>query len=276
MSSAPGPEPRRPVGSLRELALRYAGVCARCGRSLPVGTQAVYNFSTRTVQCTVCPATDDPGIPGASAQAEADRRKAKREINAKRTLGNILGGVLLATKGEPQTTLAWEIGAYGERKLAEILAGVPNAKLLHDRRIPGTRANLDHLLVAPAGVFVVDCKLHRGRIHLRNKGGFFSNDLRLYVGSRDRSAMAEKTIWQVEVVQQALEEAGFKPAPLIVPVICFVDGSWQINFPPPQQFEGVWLEDGRSITRFVAGRPVLDADTIARVHHALAMRFPAR
>jgi hypothetical protein len=88
--------------------------------------------------------------------------------------------------------------------------------------------------------------------------------------------MAEKMIWQVQVVQQALQEAGFNPAPLIVPVICFVDGSWQRDFPPPQQFEGVWLEDGQSITRFVAGRPVLDADTIVRVHHALSVRFRAR
>ena len=124
--------------------------------------------------------------------------------------------------------------------------------------------------------YLAEGHLFLGRIHLRNKGGFLGNDLRLYVGSRDRSAMAAQMIWQVEVVQQALQQAGFNPAPLVVPVICFVDGSWQISFPPPQQFEGVWLEDGRSITRFVAGMPVLDADTIARVHHALAMRFPAR
>jgi hypothetical protein len=122
----------------------------------------------------------------------------------------------------------------------------------------------------------VDSKVRKGLIHIRSKRGFPSHDLRLFIGSRDRSRMAEKSIWQVGVVRQALEAAGVTPVPLTVPVICFVDGSWPVLLPPPQQYGGVWLEDSRSIMRFVAGHPVLDAESVTRVHHALALAFPAR
>jgi hypothetical protein len=215
---------------------------------------------------------DDPGTPGASAQREYERRKAK----AKSLVSTTLDAVLTATTDEPQSTQAWARGAYGERKLAEVLAGVPNGKLLHDRRIPGTQANFDHLVVAPAGVFVVDSKLRKGLIDIRSKRGFPSQDLRLFIGSRDRSSMVEKMAWQVRVVRRALETADFKPIPLLVPVICFVDGSWPVLYPPPQQYLGVWLEDGRSIVRFVGGAPLLDAGSIAQIHHVLALAFPAK
>jgi hypothetical protein len=57
---------------------------------------------------------------------------------------------------EPQSTRAWAIGAWGEEKLAEVLAGLDGLQVLHDRRVPGTRGNIDHIVIAPAGVFVVD------------------------------------------------------------------------------------------------------------------------
>jgi hypothetical protein len=189
---------------------------------------------------------------------------------------NTLDAVLMASTNEPQSTEAWARGAYGERKLAEVLVGVPNAKLLHDRRIPGTRANFDHIVVAPAAVFVVDSKLRKGLIHVRSKRGFPSEDLRLFVGSYDRSTMVEKLVWQLDLVRLALMSADFDVIPLIVPVICFVDGKWQQPFRPPQQYAGVWLEDSNSIVRFVGGAPRLNAGTIAQIHHVLAVAFPAK
>lgn len=42
--------------------------------------------------------------------------------------------------------------------------------MLHDRRVPDTRGNIDHIIVAPAGVFVVDAKNHKGKIGIRDRG----------------------------------------------------------------------------------------------------------
>jgi len=37
---------------------------------------------------------------------------------------------------------------------------------LHDRRIPPTRANIDHIVIAPTGVYVIDAKNYAGRAQL--------------------------------------------------------------------------------------------------------------
>jgi hypothetical protein len=42
--------------------------------------------------------------------------------------------------------------------------------VLHDLAIPGSRANLDHLVIGPGGVFVIDSKQYRGRLQLDPSG----------------------------------------------------------------------------------------------------------
>jgi hypothetical protein len=75
--------------------------------------------------------------------------------------------VLMATEawGPRRTTVAWRKGADGERRTAGILAGLGAGTIsLHDRRIPGSRANIDHIVFAPTGVFVVETKHWSGRV----------------------------------------------------------------------------------------------------------------
>ncbi len=42
--------------------------------------------------------------------------------------------------------------------------------ILHDLAIPGSRANGDHLLIGPPGVFLVDSKAWHGRITFAGDG----------------------------------------------------------------------------------------------------------
>jgi hypothetical protein len=100
-----------------------------------------------------------------------------------------MGGFILKVTDEPQSTRAWSTGAAGEEKLARELAGIDGIHMLHDRRIPGTRANIDHIVLAPGGVFVVDAKNYRGLIKVRDRGPLWREDLRLFVGRRDCSRL---------------------------------------------------------------------------------------
>lgn len=283
MSTPAAPEPLEHVVPSRQLRLRYTGTCTRCGKTLAKGEQAFYDSSTRTVRCVICEGPlpevieviDDPGIAGRSANREYERRKSAREIQVKSRLGDILGGVVLAITDEPQSTRAWVRGATGEHKLAEALAGVPDIKLLHDRRVPHTTGNIDHIVVAPAGVFVVDAKHYKGLIQIRDVGGWFKTDKRLYVGGRNCSHLVDNMGWQVEAVQRAIVAGGFDPIPPITPVLCFVDGDWPLLF-PPEEYKGVRLEGMRSIKKQVAGVRVLESEVIARIHHALAIAFPPK
>lgn len=66
---------------------------------------------------------------------------------------------------------AWAAGAEGEARVAQILdeLQLQGWKALHDVRWPGRpRANLDHLLVGPGGVIVIDAKNWTGNVHLHN------------------------------------------------------------------------------------------------------------
>jgi Nuclease-related domain len=277
------PDPPQPGQALRLLRLRYAGICTRCGKSLAKGQQALYDSSAKTVRCVVCEVAaqiaadvvDRAGVAGRSAHEEYERRHFGRQDRVKSRLGDILGGVVLAITEDPQSTRSWERGSIGEQKLAEALAGVRDIMLLHDRRVPRTRANIDHIVVAPAGVFVVDAKFYKGKIQIRDIGGWFKTDNRLYVGSRDCSHLAENMGWQVEAVQRALTAAGFQPLPPITPVICFIDGDWPLIF-PPEEYKGVRLEGMRSIKKQLAGTPVLEPQMIPRIHQVLAAAFPPK
>jgi hypothetical protein len=60
----------------------------------------------------------------------------------------------------------WARGAAGELATARVLARLapPRWTVLHDLAVPGSRANIDHLVIGPTGLWVVDTKAFRGRV----------------------------------------------------------------------------------------------------------------
>jgi hypothetical protein len=116
----------------------------------------------------------DSGVAGASARREHERRKANREAKI-RTAHPRIGGLVLALSDDPQSTTAWAVGARGEELLAKRLDSLADQGVLtlHDRRVPGTQANIDHIVIAPSGVYVIDAKRYKGRPSLRVEGGLF-------------------------------------------------------------------------------------------------------
>lgn len=250
--------------------------------ALRVGDAAVYERRSHSIRCVECPTPStaqapgpaiDSGIAGGSARREYERRKANRETRVKGRFGRF-GAVVLALTDDPQPTRAWATGAHGEEKLAAALEGVDGLRVLHDRRVPRSRANIDHIVIAPAGVFVVDAKNLRGKIEIRNRGGFFRTDHRLYVGRRDCSALATGLGWQVEAVAAALTAAGVDPLPQVTPVLCFVDGEWPL-FGAPDEYAEVRLEGTGSIRKLVAAPAVLDPPSIERLARLLSAALPA-
>ena len=143
------------------------------------------------------------GRPGASAHAEYRRRRATDWAAWSRGLpwrvaAALAAGVaagLLAAQVTPRldgllavavaaglgwrlrfrpsaATLAWRRGATGERRTARLLASLERRgwAVLHDLAFPGTQANIDHLVIGPGGVIVIDSKRYRGRLRLDRHG----------------------------------------------------------------------------------------------------------
>ena len=200
---------------------------------------------------------------------------ANREAELKGRWGGRIGGLIGRFADEPQSIRAWGIGAIGEEKLARELARVPGLIVLNDRRVQGTKGNIDHILVAPAGVFVVDAKHYEGIVQVVDRGGFFKTDLRLTVGGRDRSNLADSMEWQVKAVIRALAEGGVEPLPQVTAVLCFVDGNWPI-FRAPKSYNGVLLESERSLARIMGVTGKLDQERVDRIARVLADRLPSK
>lgn len=142
------------------------------------------------------------GAAGVSGRREYERRRAAREARTRARHPHI-GGLLLALQGTPEHEQAWASGAAGEEQLAAFLARrCPKAIVLHDRRLPRSRANIDHLAVAPSGVWVIDAKRYKGKIEVRKP---FFGDAKLVIGGRDKSKLVDGLARQAEAVQSTLD-----------------------------------------------------------------------
>jgi hypothetical protein len=186
------------------------------------------------------------GRPGGSAQAEYQRRRARehttwahtlpRRVAA--TLGAGLAAVVAATllsvplparallalaavfmvgwrlrfRPSPET-LAWARGAAGERHVARLLAPLEahGWTVLHDLRVPGSTANIDHLVIGLPGVFVVDAKHYRGPLYLTRDGG-------LWHGRYPLAAALSATRWEADKVQATLGVADIDVVPIVAVV----------------------------------------------------------
>lgn len=278
--------------AVKRMALRYAGTCSVCAAALERGTKAWWDGEARTVTCVTCqsiepalppdpepppspePAPSPPpiatGEAGASARREYERRHQKREQRLDDKWGR-LAGVAKFLSVDPQSTQAWAKGSEGERKLAaSLMRSVGDrAILLHDRKVPRTKGNIDHLAVAASGVWIIDAKRYAGKVERRDVGGFFKTDMRLYVGGRDRTKIADGLGWQVNAVRTALDGVD-------VPVhsaLCFIDAEWNL-FAKPFQHDGVWVTWAAKLAEMIAAPGPLGTDDVAAIGGRLATALP--
>ncbi len=229
------------------------------------------------MSCVECPSEAQPidsGTPGGSARRTYDRLHEQRETNVKGRWGERVGGWVLRFSDEPQSIRAWGIGAQGEEELGAGFEGVEGLRILNDRRVKGTRGNIDHVFIAPAGVFVVDAKNYTGTVEIKNVGGIFRTELRLFVGGRDRSKLADAFGWQLTAVRGALG-ADVHPLPPVVPVLCFVGARWP-RFRRPTEFDGVRLESPESLKGLLLESAVLDDRAIDEVARVLSVALPLK
>jgi hypothetical protein len=217
------------------------------------------------------------GTAGTSAQRMADRQHDRflAENQAMRERHRILGGLVAAWRKEPQSNRAWAKGAAGERGVGRWLDKIskPNVIVLHDRRIPRSKANIDHIVVGPKGVFVIDAKSYKGRVARRDKGGGLRADIRLYVGRRDCSRLIAGMAKQVAAVDEVAGDLVAEARAAITPMLCFLDAEWGI-FSNGLLIDGVSVVWPRKAIKIVAERGHLTPEQIQSLARRLAARLP--
>jgi hypothetical protein len=265
------------VSAVELRPLRYPATCVCCEAKLPAKTRAVWDKERKEATCEPCVSGHVPefdrGTAGASAAREARRRRLRRETRI-RSAHPKLGGLILAVSDEPQSTKAWDKGAEGEDALGASLdlLRAEGLGVLHDRRIPGTKANIDHIVIGPAGVFVIDAKHYRGKVERRDKGSFFTTDWRLYVAGRDQSKLVKAMPRQVEAVRLGLAPTEFFGCRMI-PVLCFLGAEWGL-FARPFAFDDVRVLWPKELRKFVRSEGPLGADEISQLERAIAAALP--
>jgi hypothetical protein len=182
------------------------------------------------------------GRPGGSAQARWRRARAAEWAAWTRTLpwrvaatvgigaaGGLLGKLLvgprlglvlgalaaaaaawgLRFKPSPDA-VAWRQGAAGERRTARLLAPLERQgwAILHDLALSGSRANLDHLVIGPGGVFVIDSKQYRGRLQLDAVG-------KLWHGRHPLAPTLGAVSWEADQAAQVLPDPGVAVVPIV-------------------------------------------------------------
>jgi len=186
------------------------------------------------------------GTPGASAEAEYQRRRRVEHAAGTRTLALRLaamalaglGGLLVATvaglplparlavslaaaggawwrlrfRPSPETR-AWQRGAAGERHVARLLEPLVQQGwgVNHDLRVPGSKANIDHVVVGPPGIFAIDAKHYRGRLRL-------SGDGLLWHGRTFLLPTLSTVRWEADVLQARIGA----PDVAVVPIVAVV------------------------------------------------------
>lgn len=174
---------------------------------------------------------------------------------------------------ETQSTTAWKTGAEGEERVGEVLADVAGIEVLHDRHWPGTRnANLDHIVVGPSGVFVIDAKKYQGKIELVDKGSWLSSDWCLYVNGRNETKRVDSVLAQVDAVRGVL--GTFADVP-VSGVLCFIGADWGLFGPRKvKSLKDVALLWPLKLPDFVAPAGTVDVATVAA--HLRSALKPAR
>ena len=154
---------------------------------------------------------------------------------------------------------AWREGARGEQATARLLKRLERRgwQVVHDLKVPGYRANIDHVAIGPTGVWVVDSKRYRRAIYVGPDGG-------LWCGGRPMAHTLAMAAWYAHVTSHAL---GVRARA----VVCVhglgvpYDGVVQ---------DGVTVLPAHQLCRYLAtGAPVLDPASIQQLATSLTTSF---
>lgn len=134
-------------------------------------------------------------------------------------------------------------------------------RVLHDRGIPHSGARIDHLVVTPAGVWVVATTHDTGRPERHVDGEV----QRLVIGGRDETALVDAVLGQVETVRSVVGGVAVRG------VLCIVGAEWPL-FGDAFGIGAVDVVGPARLADFVA-RPTAGAVEVERVAKVLGAHF---
>ena len=274
-----------------------AATCVACNAATaPIGGSPLRAADDAVVVRSIDPVVWEPavaavlesGVAGGSARRIADRQRARRDRakedqdRATREAHPKIGTLLVKARdlmAEPAKPTSWQKGATGEEAVGrrfERLTGEGFA-VLHDRRKPGSRWNIDHIVVGPRGVYVIDAKHYSGRLEVRSMGTLFRPaPKRVFVKGRPQDKRVEAMDWQVGWVSSAAGDLLAGCGGIIKPVLCFVGVELALGqraeLVGPNEVLVTWPS---RFVKDISREGLLTRERIAEVAHRIAEALPA-
>jgi len=232
------------------IRLRYPAQCLSCCQPLDRGIEAHWDPSARTVTCNQCAMGGDPfslaaPIDGGSPAANLEQLAKPGDLSAR--------------------SRAFRKGARGEHDVASALATIPQCQVLHSRRFG--RGDIDHIVIAASGVWVVDAKNYAGDVTIP----FLGTVDQVRVGGRKIDKQCQKLRHQVNAVQGAIDGAT-----RVRGALCFVETVWPLTRRLIRDGD-VTIAPPRRLARYIAETKVSLPSLQARMDLAgrLSEAFPA-
>jgi hypothetical protein len=163
----------------------------------------------------------------------------------------------------------------GDRRASarlRVLVGV-GVIVLDDRRVPGLSAGIKRIAVSPAGVFVIDAKHFKGRVHTKRSGPISNlGPDELHVGRRDCTPYVKLLVRQVEGVRASLNEMVGGSLVPVQAVLCLTGAEW--GFASPFDVQDVCVGWPQAIAGLVQSPGVMDSPTVREVSAIIDQRLP--
>jgi hypothetical protein len=237
-------------------SLIYGGTCVACGGTIDKNAKGWHNRVIKKARCASC----GPGRPDPVPVPSLDPPPALRPdpVGGTSTLKQFSGKN--RSQGLKGATGEYLMDRYLHKHLTD------GEVILTDRRVPGGDANIDHVVVASSGVWIIDSKMWEGKIVYKAKS-MTSAKMKLKVGGEDRTAKIQ-TIYNLVIPVAGVIDDRSVP---IHPAMVFVEGDWgsraALRFigGKPYNHEGVWLTAPIVLKKLVRGPGPLTTDDIARI-----------
>jgi hypothetical protein len=249
-------------------ALRWGGTCRACGGVIAPHEVGWHEPDLKAIRCNAC-GPEDLGKTGTDISEQFDSRSTSDPV----------GGTSALRDGRTRRDPLFKKGAVGEyladKYFQEHLP--PQTPILTDRRVPGTQSNIDHIVIVPSGVWIIDSKRWNGKIEYKTRGAL-SLDYRLSVGGEDRTEKVEKFYELVIPVAQVIRD---KSIPINA-AFCFIQGNWSfsdaimLNLGKLNRHLDVWLGTRATLVKLMKKSGPMTPETITSLGDRLNREFTPR
>jgi hypothetical protein len=149
--------------------------------------------------------------------------------------------------------------------------------ILSDRVLPGTQGNIDFVVVASSGIWVIDAKKWQGLIEMKPTSRLAAT-MDLFVDKVKKTPEIDRIYNLVIPIRQLVTDRSVP----IEPALVFMEGNWSTRSSLHLQLKGpyregkVWIGGATTVTNKIKEPGALSADHVARLGKHLDQALPPR